>query len=887
MSFAADARESGRGRLAPAGVGAACLGAILIALLWLSTSYFSSNERDTTEQLAIRNAMNLAGAFEEHLTSSISDIDRSLQVVRAGYLRDGDRFDLPGWLKSVPLFSSDVLQVSILDRDGRIKLSTLDPAKTVGLNFSDRDHFEAHRFGNKDDLFIGKPVVGSITGKWSIQMSRRLTNPDGSFGGVVVAALDPAYLTRIYNSVNIGVHGHIRVVGIDGVVRATSGLDTSVLGRDYTKIDLFTRYPAQTKGWYYTDSRKGDAIPRLIVFKAVASYPLIIIVGQSSGEIFSAYMFKSRASYLVVTLLSLLIVAVTMFNIRASILRERDEKNLARTNMLLNAMLANMPHGVCMFGPDKKLIVANKLYYTMYGIDPNAFGRGASLLEILQARVAAGTSPRDAERYVAERLEKAFIQEPGEIVDELTDGRTFSISRQAMPGGGSVAIHQDITTQRRAQAKISHLAHYDGLTNLANRVQFLEQVNKVVRRLQSQGGCYAIHLLDLDRFKEVNDSLGHAVGDSLLFEVASRLRGGVGPNDVVARLGGDEFTVLQYVGAGGAAAAIALAEKLLGVISQPFDIDMHRLEVETSIGIVLAPEHGLLADELIKKADLALYRAKSAGRNGWRLFEPDMAQQADSRLALAMDLRKALARDEFVLHYQPVVDTATSAVVGTEALIRWRNPARGMVAPNDFIPLAEDTGLIIPVGEWVLQRACRDAVAWPSDVSVAVNVSAVQMRSGQLVELVERTLRETGLAARRLELEFTESVLLQHDEQNLRVLHELKELGIAIVLDDFGTGYSSLSYLLKFPFDKIKIDRSFVAELSRRDDCAAIVSAVAALARGLDIAITAEGVETAEQLMLLRLAGCPLAQGFLFGRPCPKEELVFEAEPVALRSVAS
>ena len=887
MVFAGDASESGRGRPIPAGAGSACLGAILIGLLWLSTSYFFSNERNTTERLAIKNAMNLAGAFEEHLTSSLSDIDRSLQVVRADYLRAGNRFDLPGWLKSAPLFSSDVLQVSILDRNGRIKLTTLDPVKSAGLSFSDRDHFLAHTFGDQDDLVIGKPVIGRVTGKWSIQMSRRITNPDGSFGGVVVAALDPAYLTRIYNSVSIGTHGHIRVIGIDGVVRATSGLDTNVLGRDYARIDLFTRYPARTSGWYYTDSSQSDAIPRLVVFKAVASYPLIITVGQATGEIFSAFMFKSRAGYLVVTLLSLLIGIVTLFNIRANILRERDEKNLERTNMLLNAMLAHMPHGVCMFGPDKKLIVANELYSTMYGIDPRRFGPGATLREILQARIDAGTSPVDADRYVANRLVNAFIQTPGELIDELGDGRTFAISRQTMPDGGSVAIHQDITTQRRAQEKISHLAHYDGLTNLANRVQFLERVNKAVQQLQLQGGCFAIHLLDLDRFKEVNDSLGHAVGDSLLFEVASRLRGGVGPNDVVARLGGDEFTVLQDVGGGGAARAVALAEKLLGIISKPFDIDMHRLEVETSIGIVLAPDHGLQADELIKKADLALYRAKSGGRNDWRLFEPEMAQHADSRLALAMDLRKALARHEFELHYQPVVDTATSAVVGTEALVRWRNPTRGMVMPGDFIPLAEDTGMIVPLGEWVLQRACRDAVEWPSKASVSVNLSAVQMRSGHLVEFVERTLKETGLAARRLELEVTESVLLQHDEQNLQVLHALKKLGIAIVLDDFGTGYSSMSYLLKFPFDKIKIDRSFVAELSRRDDCAAIVSAVAGLARSLDIAVTAEGVETVEQLTLLRAAGCPLAQGYLFGRPCPNEELVFEAKPITLRAVAS
>ncbi len=343
--------------------------------------------------------------------------------------------------------------------------------------------------------------------------------------------------------------------------------------------------------------------------------------------------------------------------------------------------------------------------------------------------------------------------------------------------------------------------------------------------------------------------------------------------------------MLQSLGHEGDDAAVALANRLLAVVAKPYDIDGNHLTVETSIGIALAPDHGTESNQLLKKADLALYKAKSDGRNDWCLFQPDMELKARERLELAMDLRESLIHQQFEIHYQPVVSTATEELVSMEALVRWPHPHRGMVQPDEFIPLAEDTGLIIPLGEWVLRNACLQAASWPAHLSVAVNLSPVQFRTGDLVEIVKSALRDSKLPTQRLELEVTEGVLLQHNEENLKVLHQLKELGISIVLDDFGTGYSSMSYLRTFPFNKIKIDRTFVAELGRRDDCAAIVSAVSGLARSLNIAMTAEGVETTEQLTLLRAAGCGLAQGFLFGRPRLGSELTFDSPPQRWRSV--
>jgi diguanylate cyclase (GGDEF)-like protein len=424
------------------------------------------------------------------------------------------------------------------------------------------------------------------------------------------------------------------------------------------------------------------------------------------------------------------------------------------------------------------------------------------------------------------------------------------------------------------------------LTSLANRMRFLERVGRAAETNRQDDSTFAIHLLDLDRFKEVNDTLGHVLGDKLLKEVAQRLRAVVRNTDLVARLGGDEFAILQRLDDSGHTATGELAEQILDIIREPFDIDGQQIAVETSIGISLLPDHGIEAERLLKNSDLALYKAKSEGRNRYRLFEPAMELDAQNRRAIETDLRIAITRHEFMLHYQPVINATSGKVVGVEALVRWHHPERGLVVPDQFIPIAEDTGLICQIGEWVLRQACIDAVDWPDDIKVAVNLSPAQFRKRNLVDTVSEALEASGLWPGRLELEITETVLLQDDEENLALLHQLRALGISIVLDDFGTGYSSLSYLQRFPFDKIKIDRSFVANLSSRPDCAAIVCAVTGLARSLDITTTAEGVETQEQFDMLRAAGCSQAQGYLFGYPCEKTALDFSGRNTAAEKAA-
>jgi diguanylate cyclase (GGDEF)-like protein len=414
------------------------------------------------------------------------------------------------------------------------------------------------------------------------------------------------------------------------------------------------------------------------------------------------------------------------------------------------------------------------------------------------------------------------------------------------------------------------MAHYDSLTDLPNRVLLRVRIGEACASASGASPNVAILSLDLDRFKAVNDTLGHAVGDALLVAVAKRLSGCVREGDAVARLGGDEFAVMQMEGAGD---ADGLARRIIERLGTPYEIDGHHVAIGTSVGIAIAPKDGATPDELLKNADLALYRAKTDGRGTYCFFEAGMDAELQGRRLLELDLRKALGAGEFELHYQPVVDLASGAITGCEALLRWRHPERGMVPPATFIGLAEDIGLIVPIGEWVVRQACMQAARWPVPVKVAVNLSPLQLTSRDLLHTVVLALANSGLPAARLELEITESVFLQDNENTLAVLNELRGLGVGIAMDDFGTGYSSLSYLRSFPFDKIKLDQSFVRDLSDRADCMAIVNSIASLGRDLGMVTTAEGIETAEQLELLRTAGFVEGQGYHFWRPMPSAAL--------------
>jgi diguanylate cyclase (GGDEF)-like protein len=553
-------------------------------------------------------------------------------------------------------------------------------------------------------------------------------------------------------------------------------------------------------------------------------------------------------------------------------LGRQQEETLRIRNFQFDTAINNMSQGLCFFDADHRLIVCNGRFVDIYNIAADRVYPGMTLMEIVDLRIEAGSFPAmTREEYIRWRTDVAISNEAKDSTVELEDGRTIKIRHRPMPGGGWVATHEDITEQRQSEVKIEYMAHHDSLTDLANRALLNDRLERALERVQ-HGEMVAVHHLDLDQFKAVNDTFGHPSGDRLLRLVAERLRALVGGADTIARMGGDEFVIVQ-VAIADPADATALAQAVIRELTEPYDIDGQQAVIGVSVGISIGPGDGSGSDRLLRNADLALYRAKSDGRGTFRFFEPAMDLQMQTRRVMEQDLRKALPAGEFELHYQPIVNLASNEISGFEALIRWNHPTRGMISPAAFIPLAEEIGFILPMGEWVIRQACATAAQWPAHLHVAVNISAIQFRSPGLMQVIVGALAASGLAPTRLEIEITESVLLHNKEATLAVLHQLRALGIRIAMDDFGTGYSSLTYLQSFPFDKIKIDRSFVKNITDNPSSLNIVRAVAALANGMGMTATAEGVETAEQLAQITSEGCTEMQGFLFSRPLPPAEI--------------
>ena len=569
--------------------------------------------------------------------------------------------------------------------------------------------------------------------------------------------------------------------------------------------------------------------------------------------------------------IGVLVNAVTSY--RDSLERIRQLADEARLEgQRFDAALTNMSQGLCMFDADEKLVIFNPRFAEIYGIPAEKITPGMTTRELMAFAFNPGkVSDVDAEGTLA--LQQSLIREgkPGSVVECLTDGRSISIFYQPAPDGGFVVTFDDITERLLAEEKIRHLAHYDALTDLLNRAAFYEQMETVLSRLR-RSETISVLSLDLDHFKSVNDTLGHPVGDLLLQAAADRMRRCIRGEDILARLGGDEFAIVQAP-SGLPTNITALAARLIETLGAPYDLDGHQVIVGTSVGIAIAPSDGDKPDVLMKNADLALYRAKADGGSVYRFFEIEMDARMQARRALELDLRKAIVNGEFELYYQPIFDVKTAQITSFEALVRWHHPERGMIAPLDFIPVAEETGLIVPLGEWILRQACSEAAHWPKHITIAVNLSPAQFKSQNLVPTVINALATSGLPAGRLELEITELVLMQDNDGAFAVLHQLRELGIKIAMDDFGTGYSSLGYLRSFPFDKIKIDQSFIRDLPGKEDSVAIVRAVVGLSSSLGITTTAEGVESKEQLASLTAEGCNEFQGFLFSQPLPAGEI--------------
>ena len=855
-------------------------GVTLIAAIVVSTAIMVDNLRDRALLDSERELKNTALILAEQIDRTFQAIDlvqssviekiQSLGISSSeDYARQMSGQDVHEMLKASTSGLVQAYAVSLVNADGRLlNFSRFWPAPDISV--ADREFFLTLKSDPRLASFVSLPGHNRTDGAWTLFLARSVTTANGEFLGLVLGAVELAYFDKLFSSVELGPGSSIALYRSDGILLTRFPQAESFIGKIFVS-PLNTLGSGDSGTTRFIGQIGGK--DRLLAVHRLAHFPMHVSVGVDTNAALAIWQ-KQTDVLLSAGALAALTVAIMIFLIVRQQARAHSlsMQRLALQKEQLDTALNNMSQGLIMFDSADRIVVCNDLYIEMYGLSREIVKPGCSFVELLRIRAeAVKFVHHDFEQYRADLMVAMAQGKVMSSILETADGREILVTNSPMSAGGRVATHNDITERRRIEAKIAYMAQHDALTDLPNRLQLYEQLQQTLAR-PKRGEHVAVFCLDLDRFKEVNDTHGHPVGDLLLQSVAGRLRQCIRDTDMVARLGGDEFAIVQ-AGASQPTNATSLASRLIEVIGAPYEIGGRQVTVELSIGIALAPDDGVDPEQLLKNADLALYRAKSDGRGLYRFFEPEMDARMQARRTLEIDLRKAITNGEFELFYQPLVDMKTEYVTGFEALIRWRHPERGMIPPLDFIAVAEETGLIVPIGDWVLRQACAEAATWPSDVKIAVNLSPIQFKNKNLLLTVISALATSGLSANRLELEITESVLLQDGDATLAILHELRGLGVRISMDDFGTGYSSLSYLRKFPFDKIKIDQSFIFDMSDHNDSLAIVRAVIAMGSGLGIATTAEGVETTEQFKQLKLEGCTEVQGYLFSPPRPAAEV--------------
>jgi diguanylate cyclase (GGDEF)-like protein len=766
----------------------------------------------------------------------------------------------------------------LMDTEGkRINVSRAWP--TPFFKKLDQDFLEAFNSDPHLTSYVGRPTHNPITGTWVLNIARRFTGSNGEYLGVVLGVVTVRSFEQIFEAIAPTPDSSITLARRDGLLLARWPRQETALGQSFPYGDIFTNLLSKTD--HATIRRNGlfDGKDRLFAVHSLAHFPIVLVATTPVSSAIAGW--KNEVFYIVGTgiLLAFVVGGLVFFSAR------QVERRLRGQNRQFDAALNNVVQGLVMFDSSARIVVCNQRYIQMYNLSPEIVKPGCTLHKLLQHRKAVGLFTGDPEQRCRIILEAIAREETVVWAQEMTDGRMIQTVDQPMPRGGWVSTHEDVTERKRADAKIAYMAHHDELTGLPNRAHFHNSLKEALSSMQRETRV-AVLYLDLDRFKKVNDTLGHPVGDDLLKAIAKRLRSCVREDATVVRLGGDEFGIIQPAIKQPRNAAV-LADRILAAIAAPYVIGDHEIIMSTSIGIAIAPDDGTETDQLIKNADMALYGAKAVERGTYRFFAAEMDASIKVRANMEADLRKALVNGEFELFYQPLINTQRNEVSCCEAPLRWHHPQAGIVSPIEFIPVAEDMGLIIPLGEWVLRKACADAAKWPDNVNVAVNVSTIQFRKHGLTQTVVAALAASGLPAHRLEIEITETVILEDSNKIRATLHQLHELGVKIVMDDFGTGYSSLSYLRKFPFDKIKIDAFFIRGLSDGSDSSTIIEAITKMATTMKIATVVEGVETQQQLEKVRDWGCTEMQGYLFSRPKPIEEILPMLERRAQRTIGA
>jgi diguanylate cyclase (GGDEF)-like protein len=807
---------------------------VMIAVVWGSIALHLTQQRQEVAQRAIRDSANLAHAAAESIGQTIAGVDDALRFMQAVYVSDPKHFDIAVWAGRANRTRGVALEFAVFGPDGKLAASSLG-LDNAGADFSDRDFYKVHVDDPMDRLFIGKPVVGRSSGRWSMLFTHRIAAVDGWFMGVMAASVDPLWLTQLHRHLDIG-RGSVLLVGNDGLIRALS-LEAQPatgmgVGQDISGSPLLAAASNADRGTTHWVSPI-DGTQQAVSFERLPDAGAIVAVSLNIDDVFASYWHHARQYELFGGCLTLLIVltgAALLLNTRRLVVSRR---------ILKDAMDA-ISQGIVMMDGKGRIPVVNR--------------RALELVRPPMRQVSVAPADNDTS-----------------YEETRDDGTIVEVRTHPLDDGGAVRTYTDITERKAAEDRIMHLAVHDALTGLPNRRLFADALSEAIGRAKTGGGC-AVLSVDLDKFKYVNDRFGHRCGDVLLARVAERLRDAVRATDIVARFGGDEFSILRPSDTAPAEAE-ALARTVIDRLAEPYSIDGREIVLSASIGVALCPLHGDTADHLLTHSDTALHRAKAGARGTVQLYDAAMDVMVAERRLLEQDLRLALTQGQMAVFYQPIFHTKSLELAGFEALVRWRHPTRGFVPPDMFISVAEESGLIVELGEWVLNTALAEATRWPESVRISVNLSPRQFAVPDIVGRVAAALDRTGLRAERLTLELTEGILVDNSDRALSVLSDLKKIGIRIALDDFGTGYSSLNYLRRYPFDSLKIDKTFVMAITEDQDARTIVRAIVALAANLDMNVVAEGVETNEHLDLLRDAGCPQLQGFLLGRPMPPNEI--------------
>ena len=854
--------------------------AVLVIAIMLGTGYFAMQYRERALEVAERELNNSALLLSRHFDQQLSDLQHVHEDVvsqlRADGVHTADEFER----KMSTLSAHEMLRtkLAVLPHVGALNLwsasgslvnsSEMWPVPEASI--VDRGYFKQFMSRKPTPDVIVEPVVSRVTKVWTTVFARKITGRQGEIIGFAVRGVEPSHFEDFVASLALDADTAISMIHRDGTIIARYPKDDTLIGLNVADTPSFQRALAVDGNISRRFTSERLTEDKVGAVKSLVHFPILIVATTRTETALADWRAQTKLQFFAAALAVLIVIGMVILIVRQ--LRHQHaaaQRKLSEKSQHLDTAINNMTQGLLLFDSSGHLVICNRQYIDMFGLSPEVVKPGCHLSDLIRHRQERGSFVGDVDAYCAR-----FLDPNGSLVQDTVtstpDGRTIRLIFKRSPDGGWATTLEDVTEGRRDQARIEHLAHYDALTNLPNRSLFQRHAEGLL--LETAGREFAILYIDIDEFKRINDTLGHLIGDEFLKGVAERLRQSVGPEDFIARLGGDEFAILQH-GIASGEDVHALVARIYQALRTPFDCHGHQLSSDASIGIAIAPRDGSDLFDLLKNADLAMYAAKAAGRRTYRFFDPEMEQQANHRRELEADLRAALAQGAFELHYQPQVDLRSDRVTGCEALLRWRHPVRGMVSPADFVPVAEETGLIEEIGQWVLRTACAEAAGWPADVRIAVNVSPIQFRSETLSLKVAAALSETGLDPRRLELEITEAVLIADDDAALATLNQLRALGVHIALDDFGTGYSSLQYLQRFPFDKIKIDRSFVKEVTRNSSSASIIRAVVSIAADRNMITTAEGVETLQQRETVQNLGCTQMQGYLFSAARPAQEI--------------